>query len=163
MLGSPPPVPRALLVAALFLAAAATSRALLGDTLADISKHRGSPTGKPEPNRAVWLFEGEDGQLLYSVTFDAAGRSIAEGLKPVRNARFNRAFVVDFIKAELEPIKGSKTTHELKVGDKYTFAKQPFTVAEDEYVVVDEPNGVLIVWNQGRPPSVMAVTPAALQ
>ena len=49
MLGSPPPVPRALLVAALFLAAAATSRALLGDTLADISKHRGSPTGKPEP------------------------------------------------------------------------------------------------------------------
>jgi hypothetical protein len=152
-----------LLCVLVLLLAAAPARAMLGDTLGDLTKHRGKPAGQTSKNNAVWLFEGEDGQLLYTVTFDASGHSIAEGLKPVKNAKFGREVAVDFIKAQIEPIKNSKTLHEVKTGEKYHFAQQEFSVAGDEYVLVDEANGVLIVWNQSALPSVMAVTPAVIR
>jgi len=141
-----------------------TSPARLGDTLADITKHRGKPAGKPDKNKAVWAFEGDDGMLLYAVRFDAEGRSIAETLKPGQlGHRLHGEFVLDFIKAQREVLHGSKTTRELATGEKYTFAGQQLAVAANEYVVVDEPRGFLLVWVRGSLPSVTVIAPAALQ
>ncbi len=137
---------------------------MLGDTLADITKHRGKPSGKPEKNKAVWLFEGDDGQLAYAVKFDAAGRSIAETLKPgLIGRRLHEEFALDFMKAQREVLGDSKTTRELKVGEKYKFAGLDLIVAENEYVLMDEPRGFLLVWVRGSLPSVTVITPAALQ
>ena len=151
-----------LIVLAVALVAPATAR--LGDTIADITKHRGKPAGKPEKNKAVWAFEGDDGMLLYAVRFDAEGRSIAETLKPGQlGHRLNGEFVLDFIKAQREVLGDSKTVRELAVGEKYTFAGQPLAVAQNEYVVLDEPRGFLLVWVRGSLPSVTVLAPAALQ
>lgn len=154
-----------LLVACLlFLASAASSSAVLGDTLADLTKHRGKPAGQPEPNKALWLAEGDDGQLVYTVRFGPDGKSMAEGLKPARTGgRLNQAFALDFIKAQLAPFKNSKSLREPKIGEKYTFAGQAFTVAENEHVILDNERGYLIVWVRGSLPSVMVITPASLQ
>ena len=143
---------------------AASAHARLGDTMADIVKHRGKPAGQPEKNKAVWAFEGDDGLLLYAVRFDANGRSIAETLKPGQlGHRLHREFVLDFIKAQREVLDGSKTTRELAVGEKYLFAGQQLAVASNEYVVLDEPRGFLLVWATGSLPSVTVIAPAALQ
>ena len=154
------------LIAALLLAAAlvAPAHARLGDTLADITKHRGKPAGKPDKNKALWLFEGDDGQLAYAVKFDVHGRSIAETLKPaLTGRRLHQDIVLDFIKAQREVVADSPTTREPAVGEKYTFAGQQLTVAANEYVVVDEPRGFLLVWVRGSLPSVTVIAPAALQ
>ena len=153
---------------ALFLLLAAallvTSHARLGDTMADIIKHRGKPVGKPEKNKAAWAFEGDDGVLIYAVRFDDKGRSIAETLKPGQlGHRLHSEFVLDFIKAQREVLGGSKTVRELNPGDKFTFAGQQLAVAENEYVVLDEPRGFLLVWVRGSLPSVTVIAPAALQ
>lgn len=140
------------------------AQARIGDTLAEISKHRGKPAGQPEKNKAVWAFEGDDVQLVYAVRFDDAGRSIAETLKPGRlGDHLNMEFVRDFMKAQLEVLGNSKTTRELAVGEKYTFAGRSLVVAQNEYVVLDEPHGFLLVWVGGSLPSVTVITPAALQ
>lgn len=147
-----------------FLSAASPVSARLGDTLADISKHRGKPAGKPDKSKALWLFEGDDGQLAYAVKFDDKGRSIAETLKPGDlGHRLHREFVLDFIKAQREVLGDSKTVRELAVGEKYTFAGQQLVVAANEYVVLDEPRGFLLVWVGGSLPSVTVIAPAALQ
>ena len=154
------------LIAALLLAAAlaAPAHARLGDTLADITKHRGKPAGKPDKNKALWLFEGDDGQLAYAVKFDVHGRSIAETLKPaLTGRRLHQDIVLDFIKAQREVVADSPTTREPAVGEKYTFAGQQLTVVANEYVVVDEPRGFLLVWVRGSLPSVTVIAPAALQ
>lgn len=144
--------------------AAATASARLGDTFADISKHRGKAAGKPDKKTAMWLFEGGDEQLIYAVKFDDAGKSIAETLKPGRTgARIYPDIVQDFIKAQREVLEGSKTTRELAVGEKYTFAGQQLSVANNEYVVLDEPRGFLLVWVGGSLPSVTVLSPAALK
>ena len=153
---------------ALFLLLAAallvTSHARLGDTLAEITKHRGKPVGKPEKNKAAWAFEGDDGVLIYAVRFNAEGRSIAETLKPGQlGHRLHSEFVLDFIKAQREILGDSKTVRELAVGEKYTFAGQNLAVAQNEYVVLDEPRGFLLVWVRGSLPSVTVIAPAALQ
>ncbi len=146
------------------LCAATAAQARLGDTLAEISKHRGKPVGKPDKNKAVWAFEGGDEQLLYAVRFDDAGRSIGETLKPSRTgAPLQQEFVLDFIAAQREVLAGSKTTRELPVGAKYTFAGQNLVVANGEYVLIDEPRGFLLVWLRGSLPSVTVIAPAALQ
>lgn len=145
-------------------AMAVSASARLGDTLADISRHRGKPAGQPDKTKAVWAFEGGDEQLLYAVKFDAAGRSIAETLKPARTgAPLQSEFVHDFIKAQREVLGDSKTTRELVAGDKYFFAGQALVVAKNEYVVLDEPHGFLLVWVGGSLPSVTVLSPAALQ
>lgn len=150
-----------LLLAAL---AATSASARLGDTLADITKHRGKPVGKPDKNKAVWAFEGGDEQLLYAVRFDDAGRSIGETLKPSRTgAPLQQEFVLDFIKAQREVLLDSKTTRELTPGTKYTFAGQNLVVADNEYVLIDEPHGFLLVWLRGSLPSVTVIAPAALR
>jgi hypothetical protein len=146
------------------LCAATAAQARLGDTLADISKHRGKPAGKPDRNKAVWAFEGGDEQVLYAVRFDDAGRSIGETLKPSRNgAPLDQDIVLDFIKAQREVLAGSTTTRELAPGAKYTFAGQNLVVGTNESVLIDEPHGFLLVWLHGSLPSVTVVSPAALK
>jgi hypothetical protein len=150
-----------LVIAAL---AAIPAHARLGDTFADISKHRGKPAGRPDKKTAMWLFEGGDEQLIYAVKFDDAGKSIAETLKPGRTgARIYPEIVQDFIKAQREVLEGSKTTRELVAGEKYVFAGQQLSVGTNEFVVLDEPRGFLLVWVSGSLPSVTVLSPAALK
>lgn len=147
-----------------FLVLATTAPAFLGDTVDDIAKHRGRPSGKPDRNKALWLFEGNDGQLAYAVRFDDKGRSIAEVLKPALVGRTLHADIVgDFIKAQIAPVKDSPTLLEPKVGEKYKFAGREFVVDKNEYVLVDAPKGILVMWVQGSVPSVTVLAPAALQ
>jgi hypothetical protein len=105
----------------------------------------------------------EDGQLLYSVTFDAKGHSIAEGLRPLKRAIFTSNIAHDFIQGQIAPFHDSKTLRTCKAGDKYQFAGQSFTCAEGEVAIVDDANGVLIVWTQKGVPSVMAVSRVMVQ
>lgn len=148
----------------LLATSATTASARLGDTFADISKHRGKPAGKPDKKTAMWLFEGGDEQLIYAVKFDDAGKSIAETLKPGRTGgRIYPDIVQDFIKAQREILEGSKTTRELTAGEKYVFAGQQLSVGNNEFVVLDEPRGFLLVWVGGSLPSVTVLSPAALK
>jgi len=142
-----------------------TAHARLGETLAQLkARYRDPlPQAHRDPGSAVWLFEGDDGQLVYTVTFNAKGLSIAEGLKPLKRALFPRDTVQDFIDMQLEPYRGSKTTRTLKPGEQYTFAGKTMVCGEQESVVMDEPNGVLIVWNRSGLPSVIAIRPEMLQ
>jgi hypothetical protein len=146
------------------LLAATTGSAHLGSTLADIEKSRGKPAGRPDKTKALWLFEGNDGQLAYAVKFDKDGRSIAETLKPALIGRsLHEEIASDFIRAQMEILDGSKTTQVIERGKKYQFAGRDLIVAEHEYVVVDEPRGFLLVWDKSSLPSVTVVSPAALQ
>ena len=156
---------RRLLLVLLAGLAATTGRAVLGDTLTQLTQRIGS---KPEPqvqkNAAVWFFEVQDGRLAYNVTFDDRGRSIAEGLKPIRFAVFGRAAVENFITAQVAPIKESKTLRVLQPGDKYVFAGREFTCGKDEYVTVDDAHDFLVVWNRSATaPSVIAIRSAMLK
>lgn len=134
-------------------------QARLGEKMADIQKQFGKPQGQPRKDNAFWLFEGDDGLLNYTVTFNGEGRSIAEGLKPVRRGRFTESNATIFIESQLMPWDGSKTMRTLKHGEKYRFANQDFVCGPDEHVVLDEPNGVLLIWKKTVAPAVMVVSP----
>src|SRR6188768_2870432 len=147
----------------LVLVAASTAlpaSALLGETLADIKKRLGPPEMQIEKTKesAYWLFEGDDGQLMYSVTFNAKGKSIAEGLKPLKRARFNRTRVMEFIDAELILVRESPTLRVVKPGEAYKFAGKEFVCAETEYVVVDDKRDTLVMWTQAGVPTVLVLS-----
>ena len=145
---------------------AVTAQARLGETLADLKKRYDSPAPqiRRDDTNATWLFdEGDSGQLAYTVTFNAKGRSIAEGMKPVKRARFSKETALEFIEMQLAPYRDSKTQRILKPGEKYRFAGQDFTCGKEEYVVLDEPRGLLLIWSQGVDPSVMVVSPEMFQ
>jgi hypothetical protein len=148
---------------ALLLAAAGAlpAAARLGDTLSDLKKQFGPPEVQMEKRKdnAYWLFEGDDGQLMYSVTFNAKGLSIAEGLKPLKLARFNKTRVMEFIDAQIALIRESPTLHVVKPGELYNFAGRQYVGGVTEYVVVDDAHGVLIVWQQSGVPSVLVISP----
>jgi len=142
------------------------AHARLGETLAQLKQRYGSPApqARRDPGSAAWFFEGEDGELVFSVTFNAKGESIAEGLKPLKRARFPQNTVQDFIDLQMAPYRGSKTLRSFnKPGEKYTFAGKTLDCGEQESVIVDEPNGILIVWTRAGLPSVMAVRPEMLR
>ena len=151
---------RSLLAASLGLLLFSTAEATLGDTLEQLKIRYGKPEqqARPRKDQAVWLFEAEDGQLMFNVTFDARGHSIAEGLRPVKRANFTKDIAEDFIQGQIAPYRNSKTIHTFKSGEKYRFAGQIFTCGDQEVAVVDDANGILIIWEQGGVPSVMAVT-----
>jgi hypothetical protein len=156
---------RLLIAVVCLLSSVSTASAVLGATLPEITKHRGKkPDGQPDKDRAVWTFEGNDGLLLYAVKFGADGRSIYEQLKPGQIGRSLHAdFVKDFIKAQIGHLEKSTTLLEPKPGEKYLFAGKELVVAPNEYVLVDAPNNVLVLWIRGSLPSVTAITAAALQ
>ena len=150
----------------LFLLSAAwltgTAQARLGETLGELKKRYDSPAPqiRRDDSKATWLFdEGDNGQLAYTVTFNAKGQSIAEGLKPVKRARFAKETALDFIEQQLAPFHDSKTQQILKPGEKYRFAGQIFICGKEEYVVVDEPRGLLLIWSKVVDPAVMVVSP----
>ena len=151
------PVPRALLAPLLLLGLTATAQARLGDTLSQLKSQFGSPESQSRKNVAVWFFEIQDGRMIYTVTFNAKGLSIAEGLKPIKNALFTTDIAQNFIHAQVEPFRDSKTLHTLGPGDKYTFAGQAFTCGAQENVIVDEANDFLLIWTRTGLPAVMAV------
>ena len=142
-----------------------SARANLGETLQQLKAHMGKPELQQQPRKdlAVWLYEVDDGQLIYNVTFDAQGRSIAEGLRPLKRASFTKDTAMDFIQGQIAPFRNSKTLLTVKPGEKYQFAGQVFTCGEKELVIVDDTVGVMIVWTQKGVPSVMAVTAAMVK
>ncbi len=135
------------------------AQACLGETLGEISKRYGKPEPQAKNNKsaATWFIEGDDGLLLYTVTFDAKGVSIGEGMKPVRYAKFTQATVRTFIEMQLAPYRDSTTVKTVKPGEKYSFRGKSYTTGNVETVIVDDANDLLIVWTQGAMPSVMAV------
>lgn len=152
---------RSLLLVLLAAGATTAGHARLGEDLGDLKKRFGAPVQQMQPRKdqATWLFEGEDGQLMYSVTFNAKGLSIAEGLKPLKRARFNRDIAMNFIDSELAPIRESKTLRTLKPGDVYQFAGKAYRCGEKELVLIDEPQGTLVIWSQAGVPSVLVLAP----
>ena len=156
---------RSLFAILLTLFALTAAQARLGETLDQLKARLGKPEQQQQPRKdtAVWFFEVEDGQLLYNVTFDAQGRSIAEGLRPVKRAVFTKDIVQDFIQSQIAPYRESKTLHTFKSGEKYQFAGRNFTCADQEVAIVDDVNGIMIVWVQKGVPSVMAVAPVMVQ
>jgi hypothetical protein len=143
----------------------ASAHARLGETLDQIKAQYGRPESQQQSRKdqAVWLFEVDDGQLIYNVTFDEKGRSIAEGLRPLKRAAFTKDVAQDFIQSQVGPYRNSKTLQNLKPGEKYTFGGQNFVCGDGESVIVDDANGVLIVWTQKGIPSVMAVSHVLVQ
>jgi hypothetical protein len=160
------PAPRFLLALALLASLIPTTgHARLGETLAQLKQRYGTPApqARRDPGSAAWFFEGEDGELAFTVTFNAKGESIAEGLKPLKRALFPQNTVQDFIDLQMAPYRGSKTLRAFQPGDKYTFAGKVFACGEQESALVDEPNGILIVWTRSGVPSVMAVRPEMIR
>jgi hypothetical protein len=151
---------RLLLVLLAAVVAAQPARALLGETVGDLKKRFGPPEPQVEKTResAYWLFEGDDGQLMYSVTFNAQGRSIAEGLKPLKRARFNRTRVMEFIDSELVLVRDSPTLRVVKPGEAYSFAGRQFVCTETEYIVVDPERDTLVMWTQSGVPNVLVLS-----
>lgn len=154
---------RRLLLALLVGLAATTGHAVLGETLVQLREHMGKPEPQSRKDAAVWFYEVEDGRLVYTVTFNDKGLSIAEGLKPIKRAIFTKDAAQDFISAQLAPTKDSKTVHSFKPGEKYSFGGKPFICGEEEYVTVDEASDLMIIWNRSRAPSVVAVRSVMLK
>lgn len=151
---------RALIVAALACLAATTGQARLGETLEKLKERYGKPQTQLRKESATWFFETDDEkQLVFTATFNDKGIVIAEGLKPVRYARLTRESVQAFIDLQVQPFAGSKTMRTVKPGEAYTFAGKTYTCGGTELVIVDDANGMLIVWNNSAEPFVLAVTP----
>ena len=150
-------VSRSLLAVLLLGLTAATAQARLGETLSQLKTQFGSPESQSRKNVAVWFFEIQDGRMIYTVTFNAKGLSIAEGLKPVKSALFTADIAQNFIDAQVGPYRNSKTLRTLGPGEKYTFAGQALTCGAQENVIVDEANDFLIIWTRTGLLAVMAV------
>ncbi len=156
---------RSRLLATLFLAAAVSTspaRAALGETLGDLQKR----FGRPDPqlnqhapkNVAHWSIETmQSERLIYTVTFNPKGRSIAEGLKPVRRAILTDDLAQQFVDTQLALHAKAATTRQPQPGEKFTFAKQEFTCAANEAVWVDEASDFMIVWVRDPKGHVLAV------
>ena len=151
---------KVLSVILLFSAAlVAPAPARVGEPLAKIKAHFGkSPDPQSPKNMAVWFIESTNGALVYTVTLNAKGVSIAEGIKPLKRAVLTTEIAQDFIRDQMVLLKDSKTARVVPPGEKYEFAKQSFVCAENEFVMLDEPNGLLIIWSRAGTPSIMAVT-----
>lgn len=150
--------PRLVPLLLLALVAAAPAEARLGDRLADLRQRFGKPQGQPQKDMQVWLIEEAAGPLLYTVTFGADGRSIAEGLKPHRQAKLTEQAALNFIRDQLTRLADPAAVRTVKPGEAYAFAGQTFTCGEGEQVLVAEAHDLLIVWTQRDPASVLAVT-----
>lgn len=142
---------------------AVTAQARLGETLDQIKGRFGPPAGSPRTKVWVWYFEVQDGEVLYTVTFDDKGKSIAEGLKPVKQALFSRELADSFIGSATEPLKDSKTLRNVTAGEKYTFGGKEFVCGKQEYVVVDDANRFLLVLSREGIPSIIVVRPEILR
>ena len=135
--------------------AATSAHAVLGETLAQLTARMGKPESTSRKDAAVWFFEVEAGRVVYTVTLNDKNVSIAEGVKPLKQAVFGKASQ-DFINAQLTLTKDSKTVRNYEPGQTYTVDGKPYTCGPDEYVTVDEAVDFILVWNRSRAPSVIA-------
>lgn len=134
--------------------------AVLGENLDSLRKRFGrpAPQERPQRNVATWFIETEqDERLVYTVTFGADGRSIAEGLKPIGRALLKERMIQEFIDNQLAGHPDAATARTVKPGEKYAFAGRELVCAAGEQVIVDEKNDFLIVAVRGQPPSVIAL------
>ena len=146
------------LLAAFALAAAAPLSARLGETDDALRKRFGRPEAQPSKNVLVWLIEEPAGALLYTVTFNERGVSIAEGLKPYRNAALAEQTARNFIAEQISVLADPSTARLVKPGEAYTFGGEKLTCGPDEHIIVDDAHDLLVIWTKDRSPSVMAAT-----
>ncbi|MBI2512241.1 MAG: hypothetical protein HYV96_09685 [Opitutae bacterium] len=139
------------------------AHARLGEKAAELRQRFGKPEAQPQKNVLVWLIEESAGALLYTVTLDEKDTSIAEGLKPFRQAKMTEQSARNFIAEQLSSLPSDHKAHELKPGEAYAFAGEKLTCGPNERVVVDDANGMLIVWTVAPTPSVLAVTRAMFE
>jgi hypothetical protein len=138
---------------------AASAQARLGESLADLKKRYGKPQPQIKKNSVVWFFDDDDERrLVYAVTLNDKGVSIGEGLKPAKDAKISEGIARQFMEIQLEPYAKSKTLLKVKPGESYVFGNQHFVCDTTEEVVVDDANGILVVWNHSNRPALMAVT-----
>lgn len=150
-----------LLLAAILLAPAA---ARVGESEAALKEVFGkAPDPKSPKGMAVWFIETRNGPLVYTVTLNAEGHSIAEGIKPLKQAVLTAAMAQDFIQNQIAPFRDSKTARVVPAGEKYTFGGQAFTCAEHEFVLLDEANDLLIIWSRGGIATIIAVNREMVQ
>lgn len=141
-----------------FLLLAGSAFARLGDNAAMLRERFGRPEAQPNKQTTAWLIEAPAGALLYSVTFDDKGVSIAEGLKPYRFARILEQTARDFIDNQLSALGDPSQVRIVKAGERYQFDGEAFTCGPKEQVWVDEAANFLLIWIKGEEGSVMAVT-----
>jgi hypothetical protein len=147
-----------LALVALTLAAVPFAYARLGDTDDALRKRFGRPEAQPAKNILVWLIEEPAGALLYTVTFDDRGRSIAEGLKPYRNAALTEQSARNFIADQISVLAEPSTARLVKPGESYTFGGETLSCGPDEHIIVDDAHDLLVIWTKDRNASVMAAT-----
>ncbi len=142
---------------------AATGLARVGEPVAKIKERFGKPDPKSPKNMVIWFIETTNGALVYTVTYNAKGISIAEGLKPLKSAFLSAELAHNFIQDQVVLIKDSPTTRIVKPGEKYEFAGQAFVCAENEFVVLDQANDLLIIWSRGSTGTILAVSREMIQ
>jgi hypothetical protein len=159
------PALRSLLAATLVVCAVATPAfARLGDPVTKLKDRFGRPPERESPKgMAVWFIESIDGALVYTATLNAKGVIIAEGIKPLKRAILTSEIAKDFLQDQMAPFLESKTARVVKPGEKYEFAQQSFDCGPSDFVFVDEPNGILLIWARAGVPSVIALSPEVLQ
>ncbi len=139
------------LLTCLLLAAAPAAHAALGETLSDLQKRFGRPDpmlqNSAQKNVTVWAIEtAQSERLIYTVTFNAKGFSIAEGLKPAGRAILVDPIAQSFVDSQFALHRDAVSTRMPKPGEKYQFAGQEFVCAANEAVWVDETHDFMVIW-----------------
>lgn len=147
----------------LALVAGVPAHARIGEKASELRARFGKPEATPQKNVLVWLIEEPAGALLYTVTLDEKEVSMAEGLKPFRQAKMTEQSARNFIAEQLSALPENHRAREFKSGDTYIFGGEKMTCGTSEKVIVDDEHGLLVVWTLAPSPSVLAVTREMLQ
>lgn len=134
------------------------AQARLGESLKQITARYGKPASQPAKNQAMWLFEEGDGQVMYTVTFNEAGSSMAEGFKPARRGTLAKDTAETFIHGQLAGRAKPDGGRVVKTGEQYAFAGKTLVCGAKEFVFVDEAADLLVVWNQDYPGTIMVLS-----
>lgn len=150
-----------LLLATVLAASPAVAR--VGEPVSQIKERFGKPDPHSPKGMVIWFIEAANGPLVYTVNFNAKGISIAEGLKPLKNALLAVSSAKDFIQDQMVRINNSPTARVLKAGETYEFGGQAFVCNEGEFVALDPKQDLLIIWSQAGTGAVMALSREMLQ
>src|SRR5258708_27548326 len=89
---------------------AVTSFARVGDPLARLRERFGkAPDPQSPKGMAGWVIQSIDGALVYTVTLNAKGISIAEGIKPLKRAVLTAENPQDFVNDQMVLLNDSQT------------------------------------------------------